>query len=178
METARPFTTGRAFVIRASLLTMAFYLALYFPHDPTSRAGRWLAAYLALVTRAVSGVVGLFDPEVSVAGTVLTGRFPLRVVLDCAALDAHALLAAAILAYPAPIARRLTGVVAGTALIAVVNVGRIAALYGVGVRWPAAFPLLHEDVLSLAIVAITALTFLAWAASVRRPQAAAVAHAG
>ena len=103
---------------------------------------------------------------------MIDGRFSLRIVLDCAALDAHALLAAAVIAFPASWRQRAAGVLAGTVIVAFVNIVRIAILYVVGVRWPGLFPVLHEDVLQLAIVLATFLVFGAWIAWARRPGAA------
>ena len=103
-------------------------------------------------------------------GDLIDGRFSMRIVLDCAALDAHALLAAAVLTFPARWRQRIAGVVAGALVVAAVNIARIGVLYFVGVRWPSAFPVLHEEVLQIAIILATFSVFGGWIAIVRRAE--------
>jgi exosortase/archaeosortase family protein len=123
-------------------------------------------------------MVRLFDPGAAVGGelgdlgTLIVGRFSLRIVLDCAALDAHALLAAAVLAFPVAWRRRIAGVVAGTPIVGAINVIRIVILYVAGVRWPDAFHVLHEEVLQLLIIVSTFLVFAAWIVWARRARPA------
>jgi exosortase/archaeosortase family protein len=159
------------YVALAAVLGGAAYAALYFPYPPGSFPVRLLSWYLHQVAWASAGGVWLFDRSVTVHEDVVQGRFSLKIVLDCAALDAHALYGAAVLAYPAPWRTRLGGFVAGTALLAAVNVVRIAVLYVVGLRWPPAFHVLHEEVLQFGIVLTAFLAFVAWILRVQRAAA-------
>jgi exosortase/archaeosortase family protein len=150
------------YLVRAAGLMAVFYALLYFPYPPGSLPLRAFAWYLHHIALAAGAIARLFDGSVTVADDLVQGRFSLRIVLDCAALDAHALFAAAVLAFPAPWSRRAAGVVAGTVLIALVNLARIVALYVAGLRWPASFHLLHEEVLQMAIILATFVAFAGW----------------
>jgi exosortase/archaeosortase family protein len=160
------------YLVRAAALMFVFYALLYYPYPPGSLPVRAFGWYLHQIARSSGAIVRLLDNTVVVSGDLIQGRFSLRIVLDCAALDAHALFAAAVLAFPAPWSRRAAGIVAGSAVVALVNLARISLLYVVGLRWPASFHLLHEEVLQLAIILATFLAFggwILWARPLRRP---------
>lgn len=152
----------------AMSLMAAFYAAVYYPYAETSLPGRWLAAYVVLQAQVCGAVLHLLDGNVSVEGVLIRGAFPLAIVLDCAAPDTMALFAAATLAFPATIGRKLTGLVAGLAAIAVVNIGRITFLYVVGVRWPHLFGVMHEEILQIVLVLTVACCFVLYASWIRR----------
>lgn len=145
----------------------ALYGAYYYPYDEHGLAGRALAAYLRVQAKLAGMLIYLFDRSVSVAGTVVQGRFPIEIVKDCSSLDAQALLIAAVAAFPATRARRLAGVLAGVAVLNALNLLRIAGLYYVGVYARQHFDTIHEEVMPLLLIAAAALSFFAWLAWAR-----------
>ena len=151
------------FVVRAALLMVGFYALLYYPYSDGSFPARALTRYLELVASISGGSVSLFDPQVHVQGVFITGRQSLQIVLDCAALDALALFAATVLAFPAALRVKLTGLVAGVAIISIFNVLRIVILYAAGMKSHDVFTFLHEDVMALLIVLVSIGCFAAWA---------------
>jgi len=164
-------------LVRVAVAMVLLYGLLYFPYPPDSLPVRVISAYLHGVAAVSALLIRLFDAGARANGDLIDGRFSMRVVLDCAALDAHALLAAAVLAFPARWRHRIAGVAAGTLVVAAVNVARIVVLYVAGVRWPSAFPVLHEEVLQIAIILTTLLVFGGWIAMVRRADLTAHAPA-
>jgi exosortase/archaeosortase family protein len=174
-ERRRPETFR--FIVRAALLMAAFYALLYYPYDDASIPARLLYRYLAMLARVSGGCLALFDSTVSVDGLFILGRQPLHIVLDCAALDALALFAATVLAFPARWRLKLTGFVAGGAVIWGFNVLRIVILYATGVRWPQLFDVLHEDVMALLLVLVSVGCFAVWAALSHRQAARVAAEA-
>jgi exosortase/archaeosortase family protein len=155
------------FIVRAGLLMGTFYSLLYYPYSEGSLPGRLLSRYLELLARISGGCVSLFDSSVSVQGVFILGRQPLQIVLDCAALDALALFAATVLAFPASPRVKLKGFVVGGAIIWGFNVARIVLLYVAGVKWPRLFDILHEDVMALLLVLVSVGCFAVWAAWLR-----------
>jgi exosortase/archaeosortase family protein len=148
-----------------ALLSLLLYGFVYYPHEPTSLAARTLFAYAAWVARGSAWLIGLFGEPVGVTDdTLITGRFPLRIVLDCAALDVLALYVAAVLAYPARWFSKVSAVLLGAVFLSCANLGRILALYFAGVYAPERFDLLHEDVLAFAMVASALFAFAGFAA--------------
>ena len=159
----RSRTTAGRFLLLTLLLMVAFYSALYQPYSEQSLPGRLLVAHLELVARASGGVLQLLGEPVSVQGTSVSGRFPYLVVLDCAALDAQALFAAAVLAFPVRLRPKLLGLAGGLVLIALLNVGRLVLLYFAGVHSERLFQVLHEEVMVLLIILAVCGLFVSWA---------------
>lgn len=167
---------GRFILIALPLMAL-FYAIVFAPHAADGVVVRMLSWYLARVAQVSGAVIGLFDASVMVNLHDIGGRFPLRIVLDCAALDAQCLFAAAVLAYPAPWRHRIVGVLAGCSAIAAVNIGRIVVLYFVGVHAPSAFNFMHEEVMQVAIVLLSLMIFVGWTlwiARAARPDVVAV----
>jgi exosortase/archaeosortase family protein len=162
---ARPAVRFAA--IAAACLLVAYAL-LFFPHAPDSAITKALGSYLRLLARVVGAVLALAGEPISVDGDVVVGRFPLRIVLDCAALEAQALLVAFVMAFPAPLRARLWGVAAGVAALTLANLARIVLLYYVGVLRPQAFSLVHEEIMQIVLVLTAAGFFAGWLAWTRR----------
>jgi exosortase/archaeosortase family protein len=162
----------RRFLFWTLLLMLVFYAALYHPYAEASLPGRFLIAYLRFVAIGSATLLGWLGESVSVEQTTVLGRFPFVVVLDCAALDAQALFAAAVLAFPACPRLKLVGLVGGVAAIWLLNVLRLVLLYFAGVRSVELFQVLHEEVLVLLIIACVCGLFVAWARWARTGQRA------
>jgi exosortase/archaeosortase family protein len=169
------------FLLWTLVLMLAFYAALYHPYDETSLPGRCLVGYLQGVAQGSATLLAWLGESVRVEGTMVVGRFPYVVVLDCAALDAQALFAAAVLAFPARIGVKLAGLAGGSIGIWLLNVVRLAGLYFAGVKSQELFQVLHEEVMVLVVILSVCGMFVLWARWARRaldldlePQRAAV----
>jgi exosortase/archaeosortase family protein len=138
-------------------------LALYsFPYAENGIDEGGFHRFLALYARLAGAVVGLFDHGVRVVDVDIVGRASLTVAKNCDAMDVNILYVAAVVAFPAPWARRALGLVAGLAALVVVNVLRITTLYFVEVHAPGAFEVVHAEVWPLALVLLAVGAFLAW----------------
>jgi exosortase/archaeosortase family protein len=159
-------TPRRSSALRYLLITgctmAALYAVLYYPYSPSNPLGRALSWYVTLWAKGTGWVLGLFEDGVEVRGTVILGRFPLRIILDCVALDAQALYAAAVVGFPARASSKAIGLGAGLAAIALWNLARIVLLYFVGVHWQQSFHVMHEEVLQVGIILVACLCFIGW----------------
>ena len=153
----------------AGIVAVAFGF-IYYPHQPGTLPARLLDGYLQGQAQLVAVVLRVFDPTVAVQGNHILGRFPLLIVLDCAALDVLALFTGAVVAFPARWSRRGIGLLAGYLVITGANVVRIATLYYVGLHHPASFDVLHEELLQFLMVAVGVGAFAGWAWWSRRPH--------
>ena len=163
---AAPLTRRAATLqaLRFGLLSLFLFAFLYYPHDPSSWPARAIGGYVSWVARAAAFSIGLADNSVALTqGTVIGGRYPLQIVLDCTALDVQALYLSAVLALRAPAGIALKGALSGLAFLALANLARIAALYFVGVYAPARFDLIHEDVMTFVMMACACLAFVTFA---------------
>jgi exosortase/archaeosortase family protein len=165
-----------SFVVTAGIL-----FSLYsFPYPEGSLGQRWSEGYLRAYSHLAGWVLAAFEPHVSVSGQNILGRYSLRIIRGCDAVDAQILLVAAVLASHVYSWRwRVAGVVAGFAVITAANVLRICSLYYVGVLVPAYFDFCHHELWPLLLIALAAGAFVLWSrvGSARGGIERAVGHA-
>jgi exosortase/archaeosortase family protein len=153
---------SRRFVLRAGVLA-AFALAVYhFPYAEGGWARGAFAAYLRGYARLAGLVIRLFDHQSHVVGDVIAGRFSMQIVKGCDAVDAKIILITAVLAFPAPLRQRLTGIAFGLVFLTGLNVLRLTTLYFVGIYAPSSFELLHLEVWPIAIILAAVACFFGW----------------
>jgi exosortase/archaeosortase family protein len=128
--------------------------AYFFPYDLVGvHSEGAFQAYLSAYARATGHVLHLFDPTVSVVDSTINGRFSIRIVRSCDAMEANILFVAAMLSLPAPWPRKAAGLSAGLAALVALNVLRLCCLYFVGIYAPARFDVAHYELWPLAMVA-------------------------
>jgi exosortase/archaeosortase family protein len=151
------------FVVIAGVL-----LGLYaFPYAELGLPETWFTAYLSAYARLVGGLLRIFEPGVRVEDTVITGRYSLRIVKTCDAMDANILFAAAVLAVAGSWSRKSIALGLGLVALVSLNIIRICSLYYAGIFAPYAFAVLHEEIWPAVLVAFAAGEFLLWARWVR-----------
>jgi len=152
---------------------LAIFLALalsLFAAELTPPAQRWVVEpWTEAVARVSAAAITTFDASVVASGRQLLDRTSghgVSIEAGCNGLEAMILLAAAMLAFPAPWARKLGGIVLGGVAIQALNIVRIVSLYYLS-RWNASWfewahlylwqPLIMVDVL------VVWLVWLRWA---------------
>ena len=160
------------FGITAGVL-LAFY---YFPYAPGSFVHAAIDAYLRGYTLAAGTVIHGFDATTHVQGHEILGRYSLRIVRTCDAMDVNILFVSAVSAWPAPWRRRVVAALLGMVLLFAVNVARICCLYLIGVHDPAYFDLAHHELLPAAILVVTVGAFITFTAWANRPSTADPSH--
>lgn len=156
------------FVITALLLMLSLCCVYYYPHAPDGYLAAAIDGWLRLQAHAAGQLIAVFDPQVVVRGTLISGRFPVQVVKGCSSLDVQALFAAAVLAFPAPTIRKVFGLLFGMGLLTSLNLMRIAGLYFVGAHLSESFDTIHEEVMPLLLLVGSCLAFLVWVHWTRR----------
>jgi exosortase/archaeosortase family protein len=144
------------------LLLAAAGLGLYFfPYEQVGLdSGRVYGPYLSAYARMTGIALRLFDPTVSVAGATINGRFAMQIVRSCDAMEVNVLFAAAVLAFPAPWARKGKALAAGLSALVSCNVIRLCTLYFVGAYLPARFDAAHYEIWPLAFLVLATVAFL------------------
>ncbi len=146
------------------VLVAALLFSIYgFPFELFGAKSDWLNGYLEAYAHLAGAALRLFESGIVVTGNRIDGRFSLEIVRNCDAIEVNILFASAVLAFPAPLARRLIALLGGLAILVAANVARICILYFVGVTHASWFAVAHEEVLPLVLIALTALTFVGWA---------------
>jgi len=109
-----------------------------------------------------------------VAGTeIRSGAFAVQIENGCNGIEAALLFGSAVLAFPAPWRRRLTGLVGGFAAIQALNFVRVVSLFWIGAHRPALFSSSHTVLWQSAVVLASVLLFLLWATRADRARAGA-----
>jgi len=156
-------------MLRFLALFLAIALSL-FAAELMPPAQRWVVEpWTEAVARVSAAAITTFDASVVASGRQLldslTGR-GVSIEAGCNGLEAMILLAAAMLAFPAPWGRRLVGIALGGIAIQALNIVRIVSLFYLS-RWSAPWfewahlylwqPLIMVDVL------VVWLVWLRWA---------------
>ncbi len=105
-----------------------------------------LPSYHKLIARMSGGILGLLGYNTKVIeATIYSPRFSFKIIRGCDAVEATALLVCAVLAFPAPFLRKLPGIIAGTLLLAILNLVRVVSLFLIGVYYRNIFDFMHID---------------------------------
>jgi exosortase/archaeosortase family protein len=151
---------ARRFVI-GFLVSSAVLLSLYyFPYSDSGPVKRMIAGYLHLYAVVSGAVLRVFERGITVTGPDIIGRYSLRLVRTCDAMDVNILLVSAVLAWPGRWRRRLLAAAIGLACVLVVNVARICSLYYVGIFHPSSFTFVHIELWPIIMLAVAVGAFV------------------
>lgn len=120
------------------------------------------------LTRSITGLSGAlvnaFGGSVAVNRNVMAhpNGFAIQITNGCSGLEAVILLAAAVLAYPAPWRSKAWGLVAGFGLIMGLNLLRVISLYYIGQYSRAWFDWAHLYAWDVLIIIDGLIVFLVW----------------
>ena len=171
--TAAQPSSGKAwrFILTFAVLIAIFYGVYHFPYPADSTPERLSIGYLSAYAWLAGSTLGVLGEDVRIDGQDIHGRYNLRIVRGCDAVEGKALFIAAVLAFPVAWRRRLLGVVVGLIALVLLNLVRITSLYYVGIHWPSLFDRMHMEVWQGVFVVAAVALWLAWAlwATRRRP---------
>jgi exosortase H (IPTLxxWG-CTERM-specific) len=116
----------------------------------------------------VSGALlkGIGQP-VETEGTVIrSSRFGVNINNGCNGVEAMLILLASIVAFPATLRARLTGLLLGALAVQALNAVRIVTLYLLGAYQPRLFDMFHTAIWQIVIILSAIAFFLMWSARV------------
>ena len=141
-------------------------LALLFGIETTPWAQSFtVGTWTQFLADFSGGLMQMFDDRVVVQGSdIRNGQtgYAVSIRSGCNGVEAAMILAAAILAYPAPWLKKLTGMVIGVLAIQVLNVVRIISLYYLGSWSQKALDIAHLYVWPGLIILDALVIFLLW----------------
>lgn len=116
------------------------------------------------ITALSGALIGAFGGSAAASGNVLVhpGGFAIQVSNGCSGLEAVILLAAAVLAYPAPWRSRSWGLALGFAFIMGLNLLRVVSLFYIGQYSRAWFDWAHLYAWDVLIIIDGLVVFLVW----------------
>ncbi|HEX4825357.1 MAG TPA: archaeosortase/exosortase family protein [Candidatus Polarisedimenticolaceae bacterium] len=131
---------------------------------------RLFPAYLHLLAESAAILLRLVGRTVTCEFDTLHGGFEMSIRTGCDGIQAIAILATAVLAFPSSWRRRAQGILAGVILLLGINILRIATLFVVGTDWPQHFQSFHVEVWPALLILCTALLWVAWASTLAAPR--------
>lgn len=138
----------------------AFYACAFT--DPMNKG--FLPYYMQLNARMSTRILNWFGENAAVNGTsVSSQRYQVDIKHGCDAVAPSVLFISAVLAFPSPILSKLPGLLAGTLVLAVINLIRIVSLFYIGIHWNRYFETMHEDVWQAAFILLALLFWVIWA---------------
>lgn len=156
------------FIVLFVGLLLAFQIAYYEFLTPSSA----FRSYLAFSTKTAALLLRLVGEPVRVSGDVMSSTFSMSVSRGCDGLQALAILALGVLAFPVEARKKIPGVGVGVALILVLNIVRIATLFSAGVHFPKQFQTLHVHVWPAVLIFAALAFWMLWAMWATRLPAA------
>jgi exosortase H (IPTLxxWG-CTERM-specific) len=160
--------------IFAFVLVFGALLALFYGLTLTPLFKKTLfPGYLRLNAVVSSAILSGLGQGTSISGTgISSARCTIDIRRGCDAVEPTALFVAAVLAFPAAFRRKISGVLAGMVLLALLNLVRIISLFLVGVYFPKAFELMHGDVWQALFILLSILLWALWIQWAMKPRLA------
>ena len=119
--------------------------------------------YLSLLAQISGAFLSLFEGDVTVNGARISNLlFSVEVAQGCDAIQVCSLLAAAMIAFPVGLRRKLRGLVLGILWLQILNLLRIITLFWIGAHFSHAFQTAHEDVWPGILITVTIATWILW----------------
>ena len=180
-RTGRPTSRSKSSWLRANasdlrfLLTFAICMAVYYlaTLTPPVKQG-FFPAYLRLNAAASAAILRVVGQDVTVRdkSIVSTAGPAIEVERGCDAVEPSALFVSAVLASPVSWLSRLSAAAAGTLVLMVLNLIRVASLFLVKVYYPGAFDTMHLDVWQALFIFMAIVFWAVWASRVSRRRVA------
>jgi exosortase H (IPTLxxWG-CTERM-specific) len=126
-----------------------------------------IAPFTAAIARGSGVLLNLLGQGVNVSGTYIgSSRFAVNINNGCNGVEAMLILLASIVAFPATMRARLTGLALGAVAVQLMNAVRIVTLFLLGVYQPRLFDMFHTAVWQIAVILVAIGFFLVWSARV------------
>ena len=126
-----------------------------------------IVPFTAAIARTSGALLRLIGQDVTVSGTVIRStRFAVNINNGCNGVEAMLILLASIVAFPATLKARASGLLFGALAVQALNAIRIITLYLLGAYQPRLFDLFHTAVWQIVIIMAAIGFFLAWSARV------------
>ncbi|QEA12620.1 exosortase H [Comamonas flocculans] len=161
-------------MLRFFLLFLGIQLSLFGVNMLNWVQQHAVLPWTALLARISAGLVTWFDASAAAQGKVLwntaTG-FGVSIEPGCNGIEACIVLAAAILAFPAPWRSKLRGLLIGSVAVQALNVVRVISLFYIGQWNTAAFNFAHEFLWQALIMLDVLVVWLLWVRTTTRAGA-------
>lgn len=131
---------------------------------------RLFPAYLEANATVSSLVLRALNQDTSSTGTIIQSeKLSIAVRRGCDAIEPAWLLAAALLAFPAPLSRKASAILVGSMLLLALNIVRIVSLFFIKLHWPRMFDPAHLEIWPALFILVAAVLWVRWVRWVTTP---------
>ena len=147
------------YALKFGALMLLFYA---LSETPYCKQVFW-PANLQVNAWVANGILNGLRQHTSLTGdTIKTEKYAFVIKRGCDATEPVCLLAAAMIAFSAPLWRKLIGILAGTLFLLVINQLRVVALFFVGRDYPGLYDTLHLTVLPAIFIILAMILWVGW----------------
>jgi exosortase H (IPTLxxWG-CTERM-specific) len=151
------------FLLKFFAVLVAAYLLIAW--NPVN--DRVIVPFTTAIANWSGALLNVIGEGVTVTGTTIRSpRFAVNINNGCNGVEAMLILLASIVAFPATLRARVTGLLLGALAVQVLNAVRIVSLYLLGAYQPRLFEIFHTAVWQIAIILAAIAFFLVWSARV------------
>ncbi len=151
------------FLVKFFAVLVAAYLLIAW--NPVN--DRVIVPFTEAIATGSGALLNAMGQRVAVTGTVIaSSRFAVNINNGCNGVEAMLILLACIVAFPASLRARITGLLLGAVAVQLLNAIRIVTLYLLGAYQPRLFDLFHTAVWQVVIILAAIGFFLIWSARV------------
>jgi len=132
----------------------------------------WLSGYcqnniqpaiVSVNARLSSSILNIFGIKTTAVNEHISSpSFSVSIAKGCDAMEAMALFASALLAFPAKWKYKLSGFFAGIAILFMLNIARIISLFLTGLYFPKAFEIMHVEVWQVLFILFAVGLWIFW----------------
>ena len=151
-------------------------MALFYILVLTPFCDRLLYVYLEVNAWLSHGILYWLGQETQLSeNTIRSARFALTIRRGCDAIEPTWLFCSALFSFPAPMTRKILGMLAGAVLLQALNLVRIVSLYFIGLNYPTLFKAAHLEIWPVVFVLVAVGLWIGWASRAARsvPHASA-----
>jgi exosortase H (IPTLxxWG-CTERM-specific) len=122
--------------------------------------------FTAGIASVSASIIRVVEPKLRVTGTLISSPcFAVDIQNGCNGLEATFFVVAAVIAFPAPLKRRVIGAIAGIAIIQLANLLRVVSLFLIGCHKREWFEMFHLAIWQTIIFALAVGFFVFWSRS-------------
>lgn len=155
---------GRKRPVLRAVIIFCVLLGLFygFVHTPRTESDIF-QPYLGLIATTVGGIVGAFGYDVSIVDTsIRSSAYSMEIIRGCDGIEPTAAFLAAVVASPVSLWTKVPGILLGTLVLLTVNLLRLVSLFFIGVYFPSAVDVMHEDIWQAAFIALAIVLWGFW----------------
>ena len=158
----QPWSAGKGsilwFGLKFGVLMVLLYALLLMPFFD-----HLLYVYLGANARLASAILNWLGQASQVSEiTIRSAKFAITVRRGCDAVEPAWFFCAAVLSFPASLARKIPGMLAGVTLILALNLVRIVSLYFIGLHFPRFFAMAHLEIWPAIFIVMAILLWVGW----------------